>query len=206
MMHPGLQIIREEHAAMTAVITSLAALVERGPDDEPIGYFESLRTMLFYLEEFPDRLHHARESRLLFPKLAQVAPELSDLMRRLDAEHHEGVAALRRLQNLLLGWELIGEDRHDDLTAAMRDYVHGYLEHIRVEETQLLPVAEQRFTTTDWDELECASHDLRDPHGGGTLDAMYARLLSRVVLTAPMSVAGAIGRAVPHTAPSRGAL
>ena len=76
MPRPALQIIRDEHAAVAAVLRSLLQMVERGPGDEPMRFFDVLRAMLFYIDEFPERLHHPKESDLLFPKIARVAPQL----------------------------------------------------------------------------------------------------------------------------------
>ena len=75
MTHSSLQIIRDEHAAVAAVLRSLVMMMERGPGDEPERFFDVVRAMLFYIDEFPERLHHPKESDLLFPRLARVAPE-----------------------------------------------------------------------------------------------------------------------------------
>src|SRR5512140_304291 len=85
-----LQIIREEHGALAAVLRSLATMIERGPDEQPGRFFEVLRAMLFYIDEFPERLHHPKESNHLFPKLAAAAPELTPVLERLEADHLSG--------------------------------------------------------------------------------------------------------------------
>jgi hypothetical protein len=36
--------------------------------------FDVLRAMLFYIDEFPERLHHTKESELLFPSCANARP------------------------------------------------------------------------------------------------------------------------------------
>ena len=83
MNRPALQIIRDEHAAVSAVLRSMLQMLERGADDEPMRFFDVVRAMLFYIDEFPERRHHPKESDLLFPKLARVAPELMPVIRRL---------------------------------------------------------------------------------------------------------------------------
>src|SRR6476660_8402220 len=109
MPHRAAQIIRDEHAALTAMLRSLSMMIEHGPGDAPERFFDVLRAMLFYIDEFPERLHHPKESTFLFPKLAAAAPELKAVIHRLEAEHVSGEQRVRQLQHLLQAWELIGE-------------------------------------------------------------------------------------------------
>lgn len=127
-----MQIIRDEHSAVGAVLRSLQPLIQRGPGDEPERFFDILRAMLFYIDEFPERRHHPKESDLLFPKLARCAPELMPVIRGLENDHMQGEGRVRALQHLLLAWELIGESRRDAFVAAVTEYVHFYLDHMRV--------------------------------------------------------------------------
>jgi hemerythrin-like domain-containing protein len=182
------RILREEHAALAAVLRSVGLLIEQGPGDQPKRFFDVLRAMLFYIDEFPERLHHRKESTLLFPKLKHAAPELAAVIGRLDADHVSGEARVRHLQHLLLAWELIGDARRAAFTQAADDYVKFYLEHMRCEETELLPAAERLLSAADWAELDRAFLVDRDPLAGGTHDPCYDRLFTRIVLAAPAPV------------------
>src|SRR5262245_28521814 len=104
----ALSIIRQEHAAVSALLRSLRLLVDKGPDKQRARFFETVRAMLFYLDEFPERRHHPNESRLLFPLLLRVAPELQPILERLDADHASGEHRVRELQQMLVGWEFVG--------------------------------------------------------------------------------------------------
>lgn len=188
MPRPALQIIRDEHAAVAAVLRSLTQMVERGPGDTPERFFDVLRAMLFYIDEFPERLHHPKESDLLFPKLARVAPELMPVIRRLEGDHMKGEGRVRELQHLLLAWELLGDGRRPAFSQAAQEYVRFYLEHMRVEETQLLPVAQERLSEEDWAQLDTAFAHQRDPLAGGEHDASYDRLFTRIVMKAPAPI------------------
>lgn len=102
MQYQTLQIMREEHTALAAVLRSLSMLLEMGPCDEPERFFDVLRAMLFYIDEFPERLHHPKESKLLFPKLALAAPQLLPLIESLERDHMQGEGKVRELQHMLL--------------------------------------------------------------------------------------------------------
>jgi hemerythrin-like domain-containing protein len=182
------QIIRDEHAALAAMLRSLGMMIDHGPGDQPERFFDVLRAMLFYIDEFPERLHHPKESRHLFPKLAAAAPDLRAVIHRLEADHVSGEHRVRELQHLLLAWELIGEPRRTDFIKAANGYVRFYLDHMRTEETQLLPVAERLLSPTDWAELNKAFSTDRDPLAGGARDPCYNRLFARVVLSAPAPI------------------
>ena len=188
MPHATLQIIRDEHAALAAVLRSLVLMIDRGPGDAPERFFDVLRAMLFYIDEFPERRHHPKESDLLFPRLIRVAPELMPVIRQLEADHISGEAKVRELQHLLLAWELIGESRRMSFTDTARVYVAFYMAHMRTEETQVLPVAEKALDASDWAELDPAFARDRDPLAGGLRDPCYERLFTRIVLTAPAPI------------------
>ena len=150
MSQLALKIIREEHAALSAMLRSLALMIERGPGDQPERFFDVLRAMLFYIDEFPERIHHPKESDLLFPRLVRVAPELLGVVSRLEAEHASGQDRVRELQHLLLAWELLGESRRLEFTGAAQIYLAFYLAHMHTEEVELLPRAESLLDEEDW--------------------------------------------------------
>ena len=180
--------MREEHTALAAVLRSLSMLLEMGPCDEPERFFDVLRAMLFYIDEFPERLHHPKESNLLFPKLALAAPQLLPLIEGLKRDHMQGEGKVRELQHMLLAWELIGESRRAAFEQAARTYVTFYLRHMRTEEVDLFPVAQQVLTSSDWIELDAAFSKDRDPLVSGQHDPCYDRLFTRIVTATPAPI------------------
>ena len=190
MTRPALQVIRDEHSAVSAVLRSMLQMMERDPDDQPERFFDVLRAMLFYIDEFPERRHHPKESDLLFPKIARVAPELMGVIERLEADHVSGECRVRELQHLLLAWELLGDGRRAAFQEAARKYVDFYLTHMRTEETELLPVAQKHLTESDWEQLNAAfATHLDDPLAGGAdRDPVYDRLFTRIVMRTPAPI------------------
>jgi hemerythrin-like domain-containing protein len=181
----ALQVIRDEHAALAAMLRSLQPMVDQGPGDEPERFFDILRAMLFYIDEFPEKRHHPKESNLLFPRVARLAPELMPVIQQLEKDHMQGEARVRELQHQLLAWELIGDLRRPAFLESLRDYVRFYLDHMRLEETQVLPAAERVLGDADWIELNRDFEDDRDPLAGGIADPVYDRLFTRIVLATP---------------------
>jgi hemerythrin-like domain-containing protein len=183
MKYASLQIIRDEHASLGAMLRSMRAQVVRGPADSPQQFFDVMRAMLFYIDEFPERLHHTKETELLFPRVARVAPELRELIARLDRDHQQGEQAVRELQHLLLAWELLGDSRMQAFLDTALRYLDFYLEHMRLEETVILPSAEKLLTQADWRDLDAAFKLNMDPLGGKfPPNPAYDRLFTRIVL------------------------
>ena len=118
MKKRSLHIIRDEHASLAAMLHAMLQLVERGPLEDAQNFFEVMRAMLFYIDEFPERLHHPKESNLLFPKLVKRAPEVMGAIDRLERDHIRSEKAARDLLHLLIAWELLGNTRRADFVAA----------------------------------------------------------------------------------------
>jgi len=186
MAHECIRIIRDEHAALAAMLRSLSLMVQRGPGDNADQFFDVLRAMLFYIDEFPERLHHPKESDLLFPKVVRAAPQLMSTIERLEKDHMNGEEAVRELQHHLLAWELLGESRREVFDTAARAYVRFYLEHMQIEETVVSPEAEKCLSGKDWVELDAAFATNKDPLTGKfPRDPLYDRLFTRIVMNAP---------------------
>jgi hemerythrin-like domain-containing protein len=189
MAHESIRIIHDEHDALSAMLRSLRMMVERGPANEPENFFDVLRAMLFYIDEFPERLHHTKESELLFPPVARLAPETREVIERLEKDHARGESAVRELQHLLLAWELVGDARRAAFDDATRRYLDFYHEHMRLEETIILPAAQKVLSEADWKELDAAFATNCDPLSGKyPRDPTYDRLFSRIVLQAPAPI------------------
>lgn len=189
MPYTSLQTIREEHASLAAVLRSLELMLDRGPGDEPAPFFDVMRAMLFYIDEFPERQHHPKEAQWLFPRVAERAPEAAEAIARLEREHAGGEAAVRELQHLLLAWELLGEVRRSAFEDALHRYVAFYLEHMRLEEAVVLPAAHAHLEARDWVEMDMAFASNTNPlEPGPARDAAYDRLFTRIVMRAPSPI------------------
>ena len=189
MKHASLQIIRDEHSSLAAMLRSMLMMVERGPEDNPEQFFDVLRAMLFYIDEFPERLHHPKESDLLFPRVVRAAPSVMPVVERLERDHINGEKSVREMQHSLLAWELLGESRRPTFTEQCKQYVSFYLEHMRLEETVILPEAEKVLSDADWKELDAAFEENCDPLTGKYQpDPAYDRLFTRIVMKAPAPI------------------
>ena len=67
--------------------------------------FADLRAMLFYVDEFPEKRHHRKESELLFPKLRARTPLSRQLLDELEADHARGERSIPDLR-ARAAWEV----------------------------------------------------------------------------------------------------
>jgi hemerythrin-like domain-containing protein len=193
MSHLTLKVIREEHAALAAMLRSIVLLLGQHRNAGTQPDFASLRAMLFYMDEFPEQRHHRKESELLFPKLRARTPLARDMLDRLDEDHARGERSIRDLEHALLAFEMMGEARRAAFESAVQRYVDFYLAHMRLEEEQILPLAQKMLTPQDWAELDEAFASNRDPLTGHPPDDEYRALFSRIVNTVPAPIG--LGRA-----------
>ena len=188
MRHSSLTVIREEHQALATMLRSIPMLLDKCRRDGTPPPFDVLRAMLFYVDEFPERLHHTKESELLFPKLRARCPELVATMDRLDEDHGRGEAAIRELEHLLLAYEVMGEPRRKVFEDAVDRYIEGYLKHMHVEEAEILPAARAHFSEDDWAELDAAFAANRDPLTGHEASDEYRPLFQKILMSAPAPI------------------
>ena len=188
MPHITTRIIREEHSALAAMLRSIQLLLAQHRRQGSLPDFAALRAMLFYVDEFPEKRHHRKESELLFPKLRARTPMSRELLDRLDEDHARGERNIRDLEHALLGFEMMGEARRDAFEQAADRYVDFYLAHMAVEEQQILPLAESVLTAQDWSDLDQAFAANRDPLTGHAPESDSVALFTRIVNLVPAPI------------------
>ncbi len=192
MTHASVAIILHEHRALSAMLRSILLLLAEHRRRGTLPDFGALRAMLFYVDEFPEKLHHPKESLLLFPKLRGHSARSDAMLARLDRDHRRGEHAIRGLEHALLGFEMMGEtDQHEPRRAtfetAMTLYVRFYLGHMHIEETEVLPLAEALLGDGDWAELDAAFLTNRDPLSGFDAVGAYQPLFKKILEALPDS-------------------
>jgi hemerythrin-like domain-containing protein len=183
-----LEIIRDEHQALAAMLRSLSMLLAHARRHGALPDFDVLRAMMFYIDEFPERLHHTKETELLFPVLRLRAPELGPVLDRLDSDHERGEAAIRELEHALLAFEVMGPSRRESFETSVQRYIGFYLEHMALEEEQVLPAARAALSADDWMALDAAFEANRDPLTGHEPADDYRALFRRIAMAAPAPI------------------
>ena len=184
-MHAALRTLRDEHAALSALLRTVMLMLAQSRASGRAPDFGALRAMLFYIAEFPEQRHHQKESQLLFPLLRARTPLARDVLDRLDQEHARGEARIRELEHALTAWEMLGAARAEAFEHAMRRYEEFYLGHMALEEEEILPLAERALSETDWRHLDAEMTGEADPLTGREPEAPYRALFARILDLVP---------------------
>jgi hemerythrin-like domain-containing protein len=186
MNHTSLRMIHEEHASLMAVLRSMGMMVERGPDEQPEVFFDLLRAMLFYMDEFPEKQHHTKETELLFPTVAARSKVASRVISKLAQDRALVQAKIRELQQQLPAWEMLGDSRREVFETNLKAYVEFYVEHIALEETVVIPEALKVLEESDWRLLDANFNRHCNPVTGKCpREPLYDRLYTRIAMHSP---------------------
>jgi nucleotide-binding universal stress UspA family protein/hemerythrin-like domain-containing protein len=174
----ALAVIRDEHRSLAAVIHAMQdALAEQAP---PVD-FTMMRAAVFYLREFPERLHHRREEETLFRLLRQRAPASEALIAELEQQHREGSAAFARLQAALAAFEAGGPARRAAFADELERYAQQQWTHMGQEEAQILPMASEHLTEADWLAIAGAFESHHDPRFDMQTESGFASVFKRLM-------------------------
>jgi hemerythrin-like domain-containing protein len=187
-MHPSLRIIESEHRSISAVLGGLGHFVDLGLADKPMPDAQVFRAMLQYLDLFAERMHHPKEDLHLFSALKRRTHEADDVLDRLERDHHQGVTAIRALEQAFLRYEEGGERFFKDFARKVQDYVRFYHEHMRAEEESIFPVADRVLTDDDWRGIDAAFEAHQDPLASSQEERDMKALFTRIVTIAPSPV------------------
>jgi len=203
--HPALRIIRHEHDVLAAVLRSIALLLSESRRRGMKLDYKVLRAMLFYIDEFPERVHHPKESDLLFPRLRHRGATMTKVLERLDRDHAASQQAVRDLEHQVLALEMMEDAADFDIRrtrfeAATEAYVTAYLDHLRLEEEEVLPKTERLLTDSDWAELDAAFMQNSDPLAFADDDDEFRPLFKRILTTLPAPLGLGPAMAAPREA------
>ena len=184
-MPKALNVIRDEHRSIAAVLDGMQHLVrqirERKTKIDP----KVFRAMLYYLDTFSERMHHPKEDRYLFEPLRRRGAGADALIAELEKEHAGGAQSLRRVEQCLIRYEEGGDKEFPEFAQEVDRFVDGYWDHMRKEEEHVFPLAEKLFSAEDWDAIDRAFAENADPLERDRDEKDFRKLFSRIVSLAP---------------------
>jgi hemerythrin-like domain-containing protein len=179
--------LKDEHRSISAVLLGLKHLAQMAQDARVKPDFRVFRSMLRYIDEYPEKLHHPKEDEHLFARLVKRAPQARKLVDDLQAEHVKGASLIRELERRLMFFEESWPAGAREFLAAVEAYAEFHWAHMRKEESELLPLAEKHLTADDWRAIGRAFDANRDPIAG-IEERDFQKLFSRIANLAPAPV------------------
>jgi hemerythrin-like domain-containing protein len=175
----AIAILKSEHRSISAVLQALKDLARRAQDAKVRPHFQALRSLVRYIDEFPEQLHHPKEDRHLFALLVRRAPQTRPLIEALHAEHEKGARLIREVERALLFLEEDWPGGRREFQQAVDGYAEFEWQHMRTEEEQLLPLAERYLEAQDWSAIGAAFAANTDPIAGmrgAEVESLFARI------------------------------
>jgi len=180
-MRKAVRILRDEHRSISAVLQCLQQLTRLAQDPAIKPDFAVFRATIHYIDAFPERLHHPKEDNYLFARLLRRSDATRPLIERLMAEHVAGARLLWELERAVLAFEQAWPRGAQDFAAAVDAYADFHWNHMRLEEQELLPLAEAALIEEDWEAIEAAFAGNQDPIAdlrGQDFDRLFTRIVS----------------------------
>jgi len=188
-MQRALTIIKDEHRAMAAVLRGLQYLIQQIRNGQAKPDFRLMKSMLDYIEAFPDRLHHPKEDEYLYRILRERTDEVTATLDLLEHEHQQEPAWLASLRATLKAYEQDAAG-FEAFSQEVEHYVASHFSHMNKEEDVVMPVAEQVLTAEDWTTIDAAFRSNEDPIVGAGTQREFRELFRRIVnlMPAPMGL------------------
>ena len=185
MLNTALTIILDEHRSLAAVTHGLRFLVRemREKNIEPDS--KLLWAMLYYIDTFPQKLHHPKEEAYLFRRLKMRTREADKAILTLEEQHRAGAEHVKALEMALGRYEAGAAGGREAFMAAAETFADEIAVHMALEENVVIPIARQHLQTEDWVEIAEAFGTNGDPRFGAEPDQEFRLLFSRIVNLAP---------------------
>lgn len=185
MLNSALAIIHDEHRSLTAIVHGLKYILREVREKGTPPDFKLIWAMIYYIDAFPERLHHPKENAYLFARLRQRTREADQVLDELERQHVEGGKNVRELEHALGYYEADKPNGFEVFAAAVEKFAEMTWEHMNLEEKVIIPLAKKHLTPEDWVEIAQAFGENGDPRFGTEPDHEFRNLFSRIVNLAP---------------------
>ncbi|WP_423679419.1 hemerythrin domain-containing protein [Undibacterium sp. WLHG33] len=180
--HPiSVDIIQQEHQHLSAVIQTMLDFVRSTDKGEAPPDLKLFRAILFYICEYPEKVHHPKEDKFLFSKIKERTHQLDNVLDALIEQHGNGEYLVRNLQNALLKYEFFGVPAFPHFRDLAEQYALFYYAHMQTEENEVLPVAKLVLNVNDWQEVDQAFMENRHQLDGAGERYRYEQLFSYII-------------------------
>ncbi len=182
----ALAVILREHRHLASVLILFDAQMAEIVEGNKAADFTLLATILCYIDAFPDRFHHPKEDRYLFSALREAAARHGDaacidLVDRCANEHRTSARLLNGLERCFVAFQARLPAATSAFVDACAAYTRFHLDHMQVEENDLLPRAIALLTDAQWADIAAAFEANEDPFRGGESRRAYDNLRRRII-------------------------
>jgi hemerythrin-like domain-containing protein len=135
--------------------------------------------IMYYMTHYPDALHHPKED-LVFALIRERAQNAAPQIDVLSAQHgllkERGEELKRHFDDIVNG----SIEPREGVEASAREYLNHFRRHMRIEETEVLPLASELLDDGDWSRIDAAIAHFEDPLFGSRTEERYAELRAQI--------------------------
>jgi len=183
----AIDIIQGEHRTLAAVIDALRHVADDMGQAKLTPDYKLLWSIIYYIEELPDALHHPKEDDVLFPRIRARSRDIDATLDDLGRQHADSRPHLEALKSLLGRMEAEIPGAMQEFSAKVSSYEAFYRKHMAQEEAEVLPKAREVLTEQDWDEVAAAFGENKDPLQSqeATKSEWFRQFYRRIVTLVP---------------------
>jgi hemerythrin-like domain-containing protein len=185
MLNAALSTLHDEHRSFAAMLHGLKFLLRETREKGTTPDYKLLWAMIYYLDAFPEKIHHPKEDDYLFARLRQRTNSADAMLADLERQHKDGARAVRELEHALGHYEAGKPDGFGLFAGAVEKFCDDTWQHVAIEEKSIIPLAKQYLTPEDWVEIAEAYGENGDDRFGTKLEDEFRALFSRIVNLAP---------------------
>ena len=115
--------------------------------------FSLMRSILEYIQEYPEQIHHPLEDRIYSILLERV--DEVELIQELIAEHTELETETRKIRESLKLLES-GAVSPEDIMKQLSEFLIRQRQHMYIEEEKVHPLIESVLTKEEWEHVQSA--------------------------------------------------
>jgi hemerythrin-like domain-containing protein len=173
------EAIQQEHRVLGHVVEMLQRTLQEIGAEHMEPDFNLLAAILYYIDDFPERLHHPKEDEHLFKALREHSSQFDAELDDLHAEHVLDAKMVQELHAALVHCVAGAYGSHQTLVARVNAYATMLREHMRKEES-LLAQAADVLTESQWQAILSAFASNEDPLLANNVRSEFRKLYQRI--------------------------
>jgi hemerythrin-like domain-containing protein len=186
--HIAIRVIQDEHDQLAAVIKGMQHFLRAIDKGENAPEPKVFRAMLLYIIEYPEKVHHPKEDQTLFARLRQRTDQVNQELDALEAEHAQGESQVKALEQALIRYESEGDAAFREFFELVEAYAAFYFNHMRIEESVILPAACQYLAADDWAMIDAQFAANQELQAGANAKEHFDKLFSLIANITPAPV------------------
>ena len=160
-MHPIMTRLAQDHGRLSKILNLLEGLLDRFHDGREPDY-ELMTEMLEYMDGYADIVHHPTED-LIYQRVLALGAGNDEVFEVLTRQHASLSQVTKRFRTSIEG--ILSEEvlLREDVEANGRELLAANRAHMVLEDSEAFPVALERLSDQDWQEIAAQAPAVEDP-------------------------------------------